>query len=100
MSVRQYDIVHQPVITTPDGLPAYGNSPHTGAGQPFTGPRGRPLIQISDMGLSSMDEAVTTVHHEIYHHQSFVLHGHGGTEEAAETYGRSMLDQFHRRTGG
>jgi hypothetical protein len=29
-----YDIVHTPEITTPEGLPAYGRSPHDFNGQP------------------------------------------------------------------
>lgn len=103
MSVSDYDIVHVPEIRTPTGL-AFGNSPHTMGGVPETGPRGLPLIQISDIGLRSTDEAVTTIFHEIYHHQQFQLtmssgNVWGGSEEAAEEFGRRMLDQFHRRSG-
>ncbi|MFI1092048.1 DUF6531 domain-containing protein [Streptomyces sp. NPDC020917] len=113
MSVSRYDIVHVPEIHTPTGL-AFGNSPHSVAGLPELGPRGLPLIQISDIGLRSMDEGVATVFHEIYHHEQFRLslnskplwgetiapsHIWGGTEDAAEEYGQRMLGVFKSRTG-
>ncbi|MDX3456196.1 hypothetical protein PV396_30370 [Streptomyces sp. ME02-8801-2C] len=101
MSVDHFDIVHVPEITTADGLLAYGYSPHPG-GLPELGPRGRPAIQISDMGLADMDTAVTTIFHEAYHHQSFATMGladFGGKESAAEAYGLRMLDLFNRRSG-
>ncbi|WP_109506460.1 RHS repeat-associated core domain-containing protein [Nocardioides speluncae] len=97
MSVRDYDLVHERVITTPAGAPAYGNSPHTYHGQPYRGPRGRPLIQISDMGLRSLEEAVTTIFHEVFHHKNFALRGVGGSEAEAEEYGLKMLEEFLRR---
>ncbi|MER5862818.1 ricin-type beta-trefoil lectin domain protein [Kitasatospora sp. NPDC002040] len=102
MSVSDYDIVHVPEINTAgDGLPSYGNSPHDGNGMPNLGPRGRPVIQISNMGLDNMDTAVATIFHEIYHHQMFATwpDSMGGTESAAETYGQAMLGVFRRRTG-
>ncbi|WP_306334640.1 DUF6531 domain-containing protein [Streptomyces sp. KL118A] len=103
MSVSDYDIVHVPEIRTPTGI-AFGNSPHTADGFPMTGPRGLPLIEVSDIGLRSMDEAVATVNHEIFHHRHFELTRNsanvwGGSEEAAEEYGQRMLDQFKRRRG-
>ncbi|MFJ4406659.1 DUF6531 domain-containing protein [Streptomyces sp. NPDC088910] len=113
MSVSHYDIVHVPEIHTPTGL-GFGNSPHLVSGTPQLGPRGLPLIQISDLGLRSMDEGVATVFHEIYHHQQFRLslnskplwgetvapsHIWGGTEDAAEEYGQRMLSLFKSRTG-
>lgn len=61
------------------------------------GPRGRPLIQVSDLGLSSMDEAVATIYHEIYHHRSFARSGVGGKESMAEAFGQRMLIRFQRR---
>ncbi|MEU5858193.1 RHS repeat-associated core domain-containing protein [Nocardiopsis dassonvillei] len=102
MSVSQYDIVHVPEIRTAgDGLPAYGNSPHDGSGKPNLGPRGRPVIQISDMGLADMDTAVATIFHEVYHHRMYANWpgSMGGTESAAEAYGQAMLGIFRRRTG-
>nr|WP_223186591.1 RHS repeat-associated core domain-containing protein [Streptomyces sp. CBMA29] len=113
MSVSHYDIVHVPEIHTPTGL-GFGNSPHLASGTPQLGPRGLPLIQISDLGLRSMDEGVATVFHEIHHHQQFRLslnskplwgetiapsHIWGGTEDAAEDYGQRMLSLFKSRTG-
>ncbi|GGR64196.1 ricin-type beta-trefoil lectin domain protein [Streptomyces roseolus] len=102
MSVSRYDIVHVPEIRTAgDGLPAYGNSPHDGNGMPNLGPRGRPVIQISNMGLADMDTAVATIFHEIHHHRMYATWpgSMGGTESAAEAFGQSMLGVFRRRTG-
>ncbi|RCH64351.1 sugar-binding protein, partial [Streptomyces sp. SDr-06] len=102
MSVSQYDIVHVPEIRTAgDGLPAYGNSPHDGNGMPNLGPRGRPVIQISNMGLADMDTAVATIFHEIHHHRMYATWpgSMGGTESAAEEFGQAMLGVFSRRTG-
>lgn len=103
MSVSDYDIVHIPEIRTPDGI-AFGNSPHTAAGFPMKGPRDLPLIEISDIGLRSLDEAVATIHHEMFHHKHFEVtrRSHnpwGGSEQAAEDYGQQMLEQFQHRTG-
>ncbi|WP_244888845.1 polymorphic toxin-type HINT domain-containing protein [Streptomyces purpureus] len=102
MSVSRYDIVHVPEIRTAgDGLPAYGNSPHDGNGMPNLGPRGRPVIQISNMGLADMDTAVATIFHEIHHHRMYATWpgSMGGTESAAEEFGQAMLGVFRRRTG-
>ncbi|WP_432173818.1 RHS repeat-associated core domain-containing protein [Streptomyces sp. Tue6028] len=111
MSVEHYDIVHVPQIDGPLG-PAFGNSPHTAAGFPMLGPRGRPVIEISDLGLRSMDEAVSTVFHEtMHHHQQAARRGmqdaHNdrayittpGDEEMAELYGQQMLERFRARGG-
>lgn len=103
MPVSEYDIVHKSTIRTPDGT-AFGNSPHMMDGRPMVGPRGLPLIEISDIGLRDLDEAVATVNHEIYHHKHFELtrksgNPWGGSEEAAEGYGQRMLDKFNRQRG-
>ncbi|MGW0285855.1 putative T7SS-secreted protein [Streptomyces sp. NPDC003236] len=103
MSVSDYDIVHVPEIRTPDSV-AFGNSPHTIDGSPMKGPRGLPLIEISDIGLRDLDEAVATIHHEIYHHKHFELtrrspNPWGGSEESAEEYGQRMLEKFKRQKG-
>lgn len=50
-----------------------------------------------------MDEAVTTIHHEIYHHKHYIStrnspHIWGGDEGAAEDYGRRMLE-YSREAG-
>ncbi|MVU78267.1 hypothetical protein GPX89_13560 [Nocardia sp. ET3-3] len=100
MPVNQYDIVHVPTIRTPDGI-AYGNSPHI-AGIPDLGPRGLPKIEISDIGLRNMDEAVATIFHEIYHHKHFKLtlnsgNTWGGSEASAEDFGQRMLSEFQKR---
>ncbi|MFE2494445.1 DUF6531 domain-containing protein [Streptomyces scopuliridis] len=101
MSVSQYDIVHVPEIRTAGvGLPAYGRSPYNGNGMPDLGPRGRPVIQISNMGLADMDTVVATIFHEIYHHRMYAIWpgSMGGKESAAEAFGQAMLDVFRRRT--
>lgn len=103
MSVSNYDIVHVPVIrTTSDDLPAYANSPIDGSGMPNPGPRGWPLILISDMALVDMDTAVVTVFHEVYHQQMYATwpNSLSGTHSGADLYGEAMLDLFRRRTGG
>jgi RHS repeat-associated protein len=96
MSVSKYDIEHVPHIEGPNGFPAYGQSPHTN-GLPWRGSSGRPLIEISDRGLASLDEAVTTVFHEIYHHRSYARGSGPGPESVAEAYGQRMLGIFQRR---
>ncbi len=55
------------------------------------------MIEITDLGLSSKDNAVVTIFHEIYHVRSNILRGHGGTEDAAEEFGQMMVDIFRRR---
>ena len=89
MSVSDYNIVHTPTI---DGIggPAFGRT---------TFANGVPTIEVSDIGLSSMDEAVTTIYHEIYHVDSQLAFGTTGTEAAAESYGQRMLSHFLRRVG-
>lgn len=106
MSVRDYDIVHVPEILDHHGLPAWADSPATPSGPrahdpdiPNTGPRGRPLIRVSDRGLEDTDTAVASIFHEIYHQRSRQLWGHGGTEGQAEEYGQRMLAEYRRRTG-
>ncbi|MBN6035334.1 DUF6531 domain-containing protein [Amycolatopsis sp. 195334CR] len=105
MSVRDYDIVHVPEIIGPDGRPAYARSPANAGVDPrdpdvpMTGPRGRPLIEITDRGLENRDTAIASLFHEIYHQDSRRLWGHGGTEAQAEEYGQRMLAEFNRRTG-
>lgn len=87
MSVSRYDIAHTPVIESPFG-PAFGRTSVV---------NGRPLIEVSDLGLRSMDEVVTTIFHETYHVNSLRAFGHTGTEAAAEAYGQRMLGIFQRR---
>lgn len=97
MSVRGYDIEHVAWLLGPDGRLAYGASPHDGLGRPLRGDGGRPLIQVSNLALRDIRTAVTTIFHEIAHHESYRTFGHGGTEAAAERYGRQMYERFARR---
>jgi hypothetical protein len=96
MSVSHYDIEHVPHIPDPNGLPAFGRTSIVGD-QLVTGRRGRPLIQISDMGLSSRENAIQTIFHEEFHVKSFQRHGHLGSEADAELHGARMLEEFERR---
>jgi hypothetical protein len=97
MSVRGYDIEHVATLPGADGQPAYGASPHNGHGRSLVGPRGRPLVQLTDLALRNMETAVITVFHEIAHHRAYRVVGHAGTEAEAETYGRRMYIEFARR---
>jgi RHS repeat-associated protein len=99
MSVRKYDLVHVPEILDANGELAYGVARFTGEAAEL-GPRGLPLIEISDLGLSSMNEAVATVFHEIYHVDTFTAFGWPGTEASAEEFGQKMLARFLSRVGG
>ena len=85
MGITGYDISYAPRI-----LDAFGNLAHGATS--FV--RGRAAIRISDLGLSSMENAVTTVFHEVYHANTFVRTGLQGAEEAAEAFGKSMWAKF------
>lgn len=97
MSVRGYDIEHVATLTGPGGRCAYGASPHDGHGRPLVGARGRPLIQLSSLGLRNTETAVVTIFHEIAHHRSYRAVGHAGSEAEAETHGRRMYKEFVRQ---
>jgi hypothetical protein len=86
-----------PVILDAHGVPAFGRSTHDGFGLPVLGRRGRPLIELSDKALGTMENAVTTIFHEIHHHRRYWLAGDGGPEEAAENFGREMYQLFKKR---
>lgn len=97
MSVRDYDIEYVATLPGVAGQPAYGASPHDGHGRPLVGTQGRPLIQLSGLGLRNMETAVVTIFHEIAHHRSYRAVGHAGTEAEAESYGRKMYKEFLRQ---
>ncbi len=110
MSVTDYDVVHVPEIRDLDGSLILGRSSVDGAGNPLLGPRGRPLIEVTDHGLSpridpefgprtGKENAIETIYHEIHHIKSNQLRGHGDSEDSAEKYGRKMLDKFRGRCG-
>lgn len=98
MSVRNYGLTYNPDIVGADGGPVYGSSSFTGD-RPVLGPRGLPEINMSDLGLSNMNDAVATVFHEIYHIESFASFGTPGTEAAAEAYGQQMLSCYLAAVG-
>jgi hypothetical protein len=97
MSVRDYDLAHVPDL----GQGIIAQSSAYGDGRPVLGAGGRPLIQLSDHALSSMEEAVTSVFHEI-HHITMQMVSRGanrGTEAAAENFGVSMLARYLSNVG-
>ncbi|MEU4813212.1 DUF6531 domain-containing protein [Nocardia fluminea] len=101
MSVSEYDIEYHPRIDNGSGPSAvWGNSPHDGTGSPNLGDRGRPIIQLSERAFTSDEELITTIFHEIWHHKQFKMDADsmGGTEAAAETYGKKMYQEYLRRS--
>jgi hypothetical protein len=92
---RMFDIQRVPVIRDLNDGFGWGYSP---LGQ--FGADGKPIIQISHRGLSSMDEALKTFFHETYHWDTFFKMGVGGTEDAAEAFGvqkwQEVMDKIAR----
>lgn len=85
MSVRDYDIVHVPEIHGLGGPGSYGRAGALGDGSPRLGPTGKPLIEITDLGLSTPEHAVTTIFHQMFHIRSNIgrsPHGGAGPEKA------------------
>ncbi|MFC3572624.1 hypothetical protein ACFOZ0_04865 [Streptomyces yaanensis] len=74
----------------------FGNSPHTLRTNgnytcyPHVGRTGLPIIEMSNMGLRTMKEAVVTFFHETYHHYRMKNFGDTGTEDEAEEFGQMM----------
>ncbi|MFI6514789.1 RHS repeat-associated core domain-containing protein [Spirillospora sp. NPDC050679] len=98
--VRDYDIVHKPTIDGPPGRIIYGNSPYNVDGTPKLGPTGRPMIEISDHGLSNMEQAVRTVFHESWHQQNLAKRGVPGLEGPADLHEEKMYQEYLRRRRG
>ncbi|MFV2179731.1 hypothetical protein ACFHW2_32210 [Actinomadura sp. LOL_016] len=91
---RQYDIVYLKEIPGEEGIIRYGDSPHNTDGTPKLGPQGKPLIWISEHGLSSLEQAVATLFHESWHQRKLAAERVPGLEEPAEDYGQMMLQRF------
>lgn len=51
---------------------------------------GRPIIEMSNLGLRNMKEAVITFFHETYHQKQMRDYGDKGTEDDAEEFGQAM----------
>ncbi|NEA23018.1 hypothetical protein [Actinomadura bangladeshensis] len=98
--LRDYDIVYVPEIPGPPGAIRYGNSPYSPDGSPKLGPTGKPVIWISDYGLSSLEQAVRTALHESWHQQQLAKRGVPGTEWGAHQYEKKMYREFLRRQRG
>ena len=98
MSVKNFEFQHVPKITDAWGNPAFGNMTVDGAGNVLKGASGKPLIQISDLGLSSLDDGVATVFHEIHHVRSAKGLGRVSSEGEAEAFAQKMLQKFQSRT--
>ena len=88
-NVSGYSLRHEPQIEGIGGL-AYGRSSISD---------GVVVIELSDLALADMEEAVVTVFHEIYHVDHLRAFGNTGTEAEAEEYGRRMLARYLRRRG-
>jgi hypothetical protein len=52
----------------------------------MVGGDGRPIIELSQLGLTDRDTAVMTVLHEMYHQKMLSTFGNPGTEADAEQY--------------
>ena len=89
---RSFDIQRVPVIRDPGGGFGWGYSP---LGQ--FGADGKPIIQISHRGLSSMDEAMKTFFHETYHWDTFFKLGVGGREGPAEAFGVQKWEEVMQK---
>ena len=94
MSVSDYEIVHTPEVLDAYGDPAYAAMRQTGDGSVVLGDSGRPLILISDLGLSSEENAVTSIFHEIHHVDSALGSGTVSSEAHAEAYGELMYLKY------
>lgn len=95
----KYELKYDPEYTTADGRQAYGNSPtkmnqQTLRESPVLGDSGRPLIRFANLGLQSMEQAVRTFYHEVYHQELMAAIGDHGTEEDAEQYGLDMWNKL------
>jgi hypothetical protein len=98
LSVSKYDIQYESIILDLEGNPAYGKMIDIGLGTDVgRGATGKPLIYISDLGLSSMDEAVKTIFHEINHIETILKLGRNSSEEIADAFGEKMLQIFKGR---
>jgi RHS repeat-associated protein len=101
---EKYDVVHKEQIHHAEtGDLVFGNSPHSWGPKPkfrdnpHIGRNGLPIIEISNMGLRNMKEAVVTFFHETYHHYRMKNFGDTGKEEDAEEFGQMM---WRRINGG
>ncbi len=93
------DLVHVPDIVQPDGVLAYGNSPHIN-GSAVLDPSVLPLIEITNKGLGSMNEGVATVFHEIYHQRMLATFGVPGAEVPLRVSRSRCLQRFCQRVAG
>lgn len=98
MSLKNFELQYVPEILDPLGGRVFGAMATDGAGVIVKGASGRPLIRITDAGLSSIDEAVLTLFHEVHHVRSAMGPGMAvSTEAAAEAYAEKMLRLFQSR---
>jgi len=93
MSIKNYELKHIKEILDPFGGKAFAEMTQIGD-DVLRGKSGKPLIKITDKGLSSMKEAVKSVYHEINHIESFLRNGVVSAEEVAEDFGIKMLEKF------
>ncbi|MFD8693243.1 DUF6531 domain-containing protein [Kitasatospora purpeofusca] len=92
----KYVIVHvekiyvENTVKLAEGVSPHGLRPKTLTDVPNLAEDGRPIIEMSNLGLRSMKEAVITFFHEVYHQEQMRMHGVTGTEDDAEAFGQAM----------
>ena len=94
LPVHDYEIVHVANMTDPFGRPVFGRMGVDGAGNVICGQSGKPLIEITDLGLQSMEQAAFTVFHEIHHIRSAIGSGVVSLEQHANAYAAKMLERL------
>jgi len=96
---RQFNL-RRVVRTVGDDLDnVYGFVARDGAGNIARDVRGRPIINFTDKGLSSLEEAVTTFGHERKHLQDFAAGMQTSSEALAEEAGENLWKLVSRRMG-
>jgi hypothetical protein len=77
------------------GMTVYGWDSRQG-GRLITDWRGRPIINLADEALKSLQTSVETIGYEL-HHVKEILSGAGNSESAAEAAGTVFWNLFKRR---
>jgi len=58
--------------------------------------KGRPTIQLSELALQSMDQAVFTIFHEVHHVKAAMGSKTVSTEAHANAFAASMFEAFNK----
>ncbi len=92
--VDDYEVVRIANLTDPYGRPVFGRMGVDGAGNLIRGPGSKPLIEVTDLGLESMEQATFTIFHEVHHVRSALGSGVVSMEEHANAFAARMLERF------